>query len=76
MATSEIFGLELRDEPDLDAIAVPVAALTVLKSLDADNEITWRIMRTDGLTSVEALGMARYATAYIEKYLLNGIEET
>ncbi|MFD4474653.1 hypothetical protein ACFWPU_00850 [Streptomyces sp. NPDC058471] len=40
----------------------PLAAFVVLKVLDKDGDVVYLARATDGLTSVECLGMAEYGT--------------
>lgn len=53
-------GMELNCST-LEEMAHPIAAMVVLKSLEGDGEIAYRTLTTDGLTAVEALGMADFA---------------
>ena len=39
----------------------PLAALVIVKALDEDGDVAYYCKATEGLSSVEALGMAGYA---------------
>lgn len=62
-----VFGLPL-DVPGDDAIGTvtPLCALIVLKALNEDGKVCYLSAATTGLTSVECLGMARYAVLQLE----------
>lgn len=66
LAMTEALGLPLGGADD---IGQPIAALVVVKYFDdeAENGVAYRALATDGLTSVEAIGMARYATVRLER---------
>ena len=55
---SEVCGLPLVDMPD---DVTPLAALVVLKALDGDGEVTYLARASEGVTTVEAVGMAALA---------------
>jgi len=71
-----IFGLPL-DVKDTDRIitCTPLAGFVVLKALDKEGEIVYLGGATDGLKSIECLGMARYAVLRLEHGLLQELEE-
>lgn len=50
-----IAGMELSGEND---IMQPLAAVVVIKGLDADGNVAYWSRATDGLSTTEALGMA------------------
>jgi hypothetical protein len=61
-------GLPLAGGED---IAQPVAALVVVKSFDADADagVCYLVRATEGLSAVEALGMADYAVVRLREAL-------
>lgn len=75
MAEPTVLGMPIDAEPDdLIRTAQPVAALVTVKVLFDDGEIGYLTRATDGLMSVEAVGMARYAQLRLERALVKGIE--
>lgn len=52
------FGLTVAGMPE---DVSPLAALTVMKALDADGDLCYWALATEGVSTVEALGMAEYA---------------
>lgn len=55
---SEVCGLPLVDMPE---DVTPLAAVVVVKVLDEDGDPTYYARATDGLLTVEAVGMLAYA---------------
>jgi hypothetical protein len=49
----------------------PLAALVVLKALDADGDVAYYARATDSLTTVEAIGMAVYAETVMTDALVD-----
>ena len=66
MTAAEVLGLPL---PGAGDIGQPVAALVVVKYFDdeAENGVAYRALASDGLSTVEAIGMARYAAVRLER---------
>ena len=64
MAEPAVCGLPLEGGEDTGQ---PVAALVILKTFDQDSEVgvCYQVRATDGLSTVEALGMADYAVLRI-----------
>jgi len=62
VSAAEVFGMELRTASGDEDIQ-PVAALVIVKVFDPDNEAgcNYLVRATDGLTTVEAYGMAKLA---------------
>lgn len=60
MAEMTVAGMPLTgiDVPDEE---VPIAAVVVLKLLNAEGALAYRPAATEGLSTVEALGMIQYA---------------
>lgn len=56
--------LDWRDEGGDNVF--PLAALVIFKAVDKDGEEVHAIVPTEGLTEVDALGMAHYAVLYAE----------
>jgi hypothetical protein len=54
-----------------EEIGQPIAALVVVKSFDPDSEagVCYQVRATDGLSTVEALGMADYAVLRLSNSL-------
>ena len=50
-------------EDDTIVTAQPLSAFVVVKALDEDGDLVYLTGATDGLHSVECLGMAEYAAA-------------
>jgi hypothetical protein len=71
-AIPSILGMPLDVDAD-DAIATcqPVCGFVVVKALDDDGQIRYLTAATDGLKSVECLGMARYAVLRLECSLMD-----
>ena len=69
-AIPSILGMPLNVEAG-DGIAAcqPICGLVVVKALDEDGEVCYFTAATDGLKSVECLGMARYAVLRLERGL-------
>ena len=69
--TSTVCGLPLEGGED---IGHAVAALVIVKTFDESSEIgvCYRVRATDGLSTVEALGMADYAVLRIRDGLRRG----
>ena len=70
---SDVCGLPIVDMPDDIA---PLAALVVVKALDTDGDLTYFARATDGVTVVEALGMARLADIRLSAALTESDEES
>lgn len=51
---AQVCGLELVEMPDDIS---PIAALVVLKAFDAEGDVAYYARATEGVTTVEALGM-------------------
>lgn len=66
-----ILGMPL-DVTEDDGIAScqPLSGFVMVKALGADGEIRYLTAATDGLKSVECLGMARYAVLKLEHGLM------
>jgi hypothetical protein len=69
-AIPSILGMPLDVEAG-DGIAAcqPICGLVVVKALDEDGEVRYFTAATDGLKSVEAIGMARLAVLKLERGL-------
>ena len=70
MDTQSIFGLQT-DEFD----GIPIAAVVVLKVLEDDGGQAYLIRSTDGLMTVEALGMVEYASAFFKHAIVQSSDE-
>jgi hypothetical protein len=62
-----VLGMPLEMASDDDEISQPLAAVVVVKCLDSDGAISYRSRATEGIQTVEALGMARYAVLKLEQ---------
>jgi hypothetical protein len=62
-------------EDDLIVTGQPLAAVVIVKILDEDGEVDYATGATEGLMSVEALGMARYAQLKLERGLTAAMGE-
>lgn len=71
-----ILGLPL-DAAEDDQIAdiTPLCALVVVKGLDEDGHVVYCTGATDGLKSVECLGMAEYAVLKLKRGLARELDE-
>jgi hypothetical protein len=60
-----------------EEIGRPIAAIVVVKTFDPDSEVgvCYRVHATEGLSTVEALGMADYAVLKLSKALRCGDED-
>lgn len=68
MTGANFFGLPLEG---IDSDKQVIAAVVVMKSFDEESEtsVAYSMGATDGLTSVEALGMMEYANMMLRKQL-------
>ncbi len=57
---ADIAGLPVTGLP---GHATPIAAAAMVKALDEDGSVQHYLLRTDGLTAVEAIGMHEAASA-------------
>lgn len=57
-------------EDDDIATCQPVCGFVVVKALNSGGEVCYLTAATDGLKSVECLGMARYAVLKLEQGIL------
>ena len=66
MAEAEFFGLPLRG---VDAGRQVISSVVIMKSFVEDSEtgVGYSMAATDGLTTVEALGMMEYAIMKLKK---------
>lgn len=71
-----ILGMPL-DVDDDDAIMTcqPVCGLVIIKALDENGEIVYFSAATDGLKSVECLGMVEYTSLRLKHGLMQALEE-
>lgn len=67
-ANAKFFGLPL---DGIDSDKQVISAVVVMKSFDDDTEtgVAYSMGATDGLTSVEALGMMEFAIMMLKKQL-------
>lgn len=76
MSVPSILGMPLDVAgDDLVATAQPVCGLVVVKALNEDGHVCYLTAATEGLKSVEALGMARYAVLKLEHGLVRDLDE-
>jgi hypothetical protein len=76
VADCTILGMPLDVEEDDEITAItPVCGMVVVKGLGEDGEVVYCTAATDGLKSVECLGMARYAVLKLEHGLQRQMEE-
>lgn len=63
-----LLGMPIARNPngEDDTILQPESALVVIKALDNNGTVTWRARSTEGLTAVEALGIANFARKKLE----------
>jgi hypothetical protein len=74
--TPTIFGMSLDvDQDDAIITCQPVAGFVVIKALNDDGEVCYLSAATDGLKSVECLGMARYVMLKLERGLMRDEED-
>lgn len=70
-----ILGMPLdAAEDDLIATAQPLCGLVIVKALDAGGEVVYLTAATEGLKTVECLGMAEYAVLRLKHGLAKGME--
>lgn len=74
--TAGILGMPL-DVADDDPIstAQPLSGFVVIKALDEDGDVCYLTAATDGLTSVECLGMAEYAALRLRQGIARRLED-
>lgn len=65
---NKVCGLEL-SLIEGEKITTPLCALVVVKQLNEEGQVQFLARATEGITSVEALGMSRYATLRLEEAL-------
>lgn len=76
MADSTVLGMPLDvTEDDPVATCQPLSAMIVVKALDGDGDVVYLTAATEGLMSVECLGMARYAVLKLEQGLITRMDE-
>lgn len=66
--------LDLPDGP-LDPGLTPLCGFIVVKALNGEGEVTYFSAGTNGLTSIECLGMARWSVLKLEHGLSAEFEE-
>lgn len=67
---NKVLGIPL-DIEDADGMSIsPVAALVVVEGFDAEGNTVYGVMHTEGVTTVQALGFARYAVLHAETSVL------
>ena len=66
MPKSSVAGLPMRWEDGENNKIFPMAALVVLKGVDQEGDEVYLVTNSDGLQSVDALGMAHFAVLTIE----------
>jgi hypothetical protein len=65
-----VLGIPL-DLEDAEGLTIsPIAALVVAQGMDSEGRIVYTCLHTDGMTSVEALGLAHYAKLHAETSVL------
>jgi hypothetical protein len=70
VADCTVLGMPLDvGEGDVITTAQPLSALVVVKALDEDGDIVYLTGATEGLQSVECLGMAEYAALRLRRGL-------
>lgn len=75
MAAATVLGMPLVErENDPVATDQPVAAVVVVKTISAEHGVGYLVRATEGLMTVEALGMARFAQLQLEDSLINPAE--
>lgn len=58
----KVLGMDLSvEEDDVLVTAQPFSAFIVVKAFDADGDVVYLTAATEGLQSVECLGMAEFA---------------
>ena len=67
--SNQIFGLEV-DEVN----GIPIGAIAIIKVLESDGHQAYFIRSTQGLMTIEALGMSEYASAVFKHDILEGLE--
>ena len=76
MATEHLIlgmPLDVADD-DLIATAQPLSGFVMVKALDSDGDLLYLTAATEGLTSVECLGMAEYAALKLRHGLAERLE--
>ena len=73
-ATTHACGLPIEGGED---IGHPLAALVIVKSFDEDSEngVCYQVRATEGLSSVECLGMAELAVLRLKEALSGGEDD-
>lgn len=62
MIDCKVLGMDLNvDEDDVLVTSQPLSAFVVVKALDEEGDIVYLTAATEGLQSVECLGMAEFA---------------
>lgn len=71
-----VLGMPLyAHENDQIRTAQPIAAVVIAKVLDEEGHVDYVTAATEGLKSVEALGMARYAQLKLEHGLTAAMDD-
>ena len=69
---AQVCGLDIVNMPEEIS---PLAALVVLKAFDEDGDVTYYARATEGVTTVEALGMVALADVRLRTALLEPDDE-
>lgn len=70
---SKVMGMDLDWEDFAGNKVFPMAALVVMKGMDHEGDVVFTVTNTEGLTSVDALGMARFAVLHCEDLVRDNI---
>lgn len=62
------------DDNDLVMNITPLCGFAVVKGLNEDGEVCYATVATQGLKSIECLGMAEYAILRLKQGLIRDIE--
>jgi hypothetical protein len=65
--------LDVAEDDPITAVT-PLCGLVVVKALNGTGEVCYLTAATEGLKSVECLGMARYAVLKLERGLTRELE--
>ena len=77
MADCTVLGMPLDvDGGDVMVTAQPIAAFVIVKALDEDGDLVYLAGATEGLPTVECLGMAEYAVLRLRHGLTQRLPES
>lgn len=69
-SNNTVLGIPLDIEDEEGMSISPIAALVVVEGFDSSGDTVYGVMHTEGVTTVQALGLANYAVLHAETSVL------